>query len=287
MRTSISITDFSWPSGPKNLANELARTARAADDAGLYAVWLADHLIQMMPGRDRDSEMLETYTTLGYLAGQTTHVQLGAMVSPVSFREPAILIKSVTTLDVLSGGRAWFGIGAGYQADEAAAMGLPLPPTGERFDRLEETLQLALQMWRGDTSAFHGTHYRLEEPINSPGSLRSPHPPIIVGGTGEHRTLRLVAQYADACNVFDIPDGGKTVKHKLDVLAKHCDDLGRPYDEISKTISTRLGADESAQQFADRCGAFAEWGIDHVMVIVQGTWTDQYVHTLGEAAALD
>jgi alkanesulfonate monooxygenase SsuD/methylene tetrahydromethanopterin reductase-like flavin-dependent oxidoreductase (luciferase family) len=230
--------------------------------------------------------MLETYTTLGFLAARTTRVQFGALVSPVTFREPAVLIKSVTTLDVLSGGRAWLGIGAGYQADEAAAMGLPLPPQAERFDRLEETLRLAAHMWAGDTAPFHGTYYRLDEPVARPLPVRRPHPPILVGGTGERRTLRLVAQYADACNVFDIPDGGTTVRRKLDVLARHCADLGRPYDDVSKSISTRLAADESASGFADRCAAFAELGLDQVIVITDGPWSVDRVQTLADAVAL-
>jgi F420-dependent oxidoreductase-like protein len=286
VRVSISVTDYSWPSGTDQLAAELTRIAAAADDTGLSSLWLSDHLLQMTPGLDRDAAMLETYTTLGFLAARTTRVQLGALVSPVTFREPAVLIKAVTTLDVLSGGRAWLGIGAGYEADEAAAMGLPLPPQAERFDRLEETLRLAKQMWAGDTAPFHGTHYRLDEPVARPLPVRSPHPPILVGGTGERRTLRLVAQYADACNVFDIPDGGKTVRRKLDVLARHCADLDRPYDEISKSISTRLAAGESATVFADRCAAFAELGLDHVIVITDGPWSVDRVQTLADAVAL-
>ena len=284
MRIGISITDYSWPSGPAGLAAELARTARAADDAGLGTLWLSDHLLQTVPGRDPGETMLETYTTLGYLAGQTERIGLGAMVSPVTFREPAVLIKAVTTLDVLTGGRAWLGIGAGYQGEEAAALGLPLPPVAERFERLEETLQLARQMWRGDATPFHGKHYQLERPIGSPLPLRSPGPPVLIGGTGEKRTLRLVAEYADACNVFDIPDGGETVRRKLDVLARHCADVGRPYDAITKTIGTRLNDGETAAEFAGRCAGFAELGIDDVLVIVDGPFTEAHIRTLGEAA---
>jgi F420-dependent oxidoreductase-like protein len=286
VRVSISVTDYSWPSGTNRLAAELTRIATAADDAGLSALWLSDHLLQTTPGVDRDGAMLETYTTLGFLAARTARVQLGALVSPVTYREPAVLIKAVTTLDVLSGGRAWLGIGAGYEADEAAAMGLPLPPRAERFDRLEETLRLAEHMWAGQTAPFLGTYYRLDEPVARPLPVRSPHPPILIGGTGERRTLRLVAQYADACNVFDIPDGGKTVRRKLDVLARHCADLDRPYDDISKSISTRLAADESASGFADRCAAFAELGLDHVIVITDGPWGVDRVQTLADAVAL-
>jgi alkanesulfonate monooxygenase SsuD/methylene tetrahydromethanopterin reductase-like flavin-dependent oxidoreductase (luciferase family) len=162
------------------------------------------------------------------------------MVTAVTYRPPALLVKAVTTLDVLSGGRAWLGIGAGYHQGEAAAMGLPLPALGERFERLEETLRLALSMWAGDDTAFEGIHYRLARPVNSPNSIRRPHPPILIGGMGESKTLPLVARYADACNLFDIPDGGKTVTHKLAVLAGYCEQVGRSYDDIEKTLSTRL-----------------------------------------------
>ena len=216
MRISISVTDFSWPDGAGGLAGALDEIVRAADEGGLDTVWLSDHLIQAAPGSTPDSEMLEAYTALGFLAGRTERVRLGTMVAAVSYRAPAVLIKAVTTLDVLSGGRAWLGIGAGYQADEAAAMGLPLPPTAERFEHLDETLRIALQMWAGDRSPFHGRHHTLERPVESPQPLSRPHPPILIGGAGERKTLRLVAQYGDACNLFDIPDGGATVRHKLD-----------------------------------------------------------------------
>lgn len=287
MRVSVSITNYSWPGGVTGIRPALAEVARAADEAGLDGVWVADHLLQADPfAAPEDTEMLEAYTTLGFLAARTERVQLGTMVTGVTFREPALLIKAVTTLDVLSGGRAVLGVGAGYLGDEARAMGLPLPPTAERFDRLEETLRLAEQMWAGDDSAFAGTHYALERPVNSPNSIRRPHPPVLVGGTGEKRTLPLVARYADMCNVFDIPDGGVTVRHKLSVLAERCDEVGRPYEEIEKTISTRLGPDESAADFAERCAPFAEIGLDHVVVIMAGAMTTDAVSRLGEARAL-
>ena len=217
-------------------------------------VWVADHLLQADPtAAPGDTEMLEAYTTLGFLAAQTERVRLGTMVTGVTFRPPALLVKAVTTLDVLSGGRAWLGLGAGYHGEEAAAMGLPLPPVAERFERLEETLRIAARMWAGDESPFEGRHYRLERPEGSPPPIQRPRPPILIGGTGERKTLRLVARYADACNLFDIPDGGRTVTHKLAVLAQHCDDVGRPYDEIEKTLSTRLEAGESSEAFVARC----------------------------------
>src|SRR5215218_3725977 len=278
MRISLSITNYSWPHD-----SDLVRTVRAADRLGLDTVWVADHLIQADPTSVPDSEMLEAYTTLGFLAAQTERIRLGTMVTAVTFRPPSVLIKAVTTLDVLSGGRAWLGVGAGYHEDEARAMDLSLPPVGERFERLEETLRLALQMWSGDSSPFEGHHYRLARPVGNPRPLRRPHPPILVGGTGERKTLRLVAQYADACNLFDIPDGGKTIRHKLEVLARHCDAVGRPYDEIEKTVSTRMNPGQSSDEFATECDRLAALGIDHAVVITAGPWTDEAVARLAAA----
>ncbi|WP_163510574.1 LLM class F420-dependent oxidoreductase [Fodinicola acaciae] len=283
MRLSLSITNFSWGDGADRLAGHLDRVVRAADDAGIDTVWVPDHLLQGAPGSGPEDEMLEAYTTLGFLAARTTRVRLGAAVTGVTFRPPALLIKAVTTLDVLSGGRAWLGIGAGYHLEEAKAMGLPLPETKIRFEHLEDTLQLALRMWSGDASPFEGKHNRLDNPVNSPNSLQRPHPSILIGGTGEKKTLRFVAQYGDACNVFDIPDGGTTIKHKLEVLAGHCEDVGRPYDAIDKTVSTRLGADESAASFVERCAVLRSYGLDHVMVIVTDAWSDEALRTLSEA----
>jgi F420-dependent oxidoreductase-like protein len=281
MRISINITDYSWPG---DLGAALERVVAAADDGGLDTVWLTDHLIQAAPGSDPDSAMLEAHTALGFAAAKTRRVRLGTMVAAVTYREPAMLIKSVTTLDVLAGGRAWLGIGAGYQEDEARAMGLPLPPVAERFERLEETLQLALQMWSGDARPFHGRHHVLERPVGSPLPVTRPRPPILIGGAGERKTLRLVARYADACNLFDIPDGGATVRRKLDVLAGHCEALGRPYEEIEKTISTRFEAGETADAFAERCARLAELGIGHAVVIAAGPWGEDGVATLVDAA---
>jgi F420-dependent oxidoreductase-like protein len=282
MRISINITDYSWPG---DLSAALERLVVVADEGGLDTVWLTDHLIQAAPGSTPDSEMLEAHTALGFVAAKTRRVRLGTMVAAVTYRPPAMLIKSVTTLDVLSGGRAWLGIGAGYQEDEARAMGLPLPPVAERFERLDETLQLARQMWSGDSTAFHGRHYVLERPVESPQPLTRPRPPILIGGAGERKTLRLVARYADACNLFDIPDGGETVRRKLDVLTRHCEGLGRPYEEIDKTISTRLEPGESAESFAERCAQLATLGIQHAVVITAGPWTEDGVATLAAAAS--
>ncbi|SEF18006.1 LLM class F420-dependent oxidoreductase [Jiangella alba] len=284
MKVSISVTNYTWPGG--GLTDELTRVVRTADHAGIDTLWVADHLLQGDPTAQLDDPMLEAYTTLGYLAGQTERIRLGTMVSAATYRSPALLIKAVTTLDVLSHGRAWLGVGAGYHAEEARMMGLFLPPTAERFERLEELLRLAKQLWAGDESPFEGVHYQLDRPIGSPLPATRPHPPIVVGGTGEKVTLRLVAQYADACNLFDIPDGGQTVRHKLDVLARHCDAVGRPFDEIEKTLAMALEPGESAASFAGRARAARDLGFEHVGVIVRGSaWTEQQVETV--AAALE
>ncbi|MFG2075105.1 TIGR03560 family F420-dependent LLM class oxidoreductase [Nonomuraea maritima] len=284
MRTSISVTNFSWRDG--TMADRLSEIAEAADTGGLDALWVADHVLQTDPygARPEETEMLEACTTLGYLAARTSRIRLGTLVSAVTFRPPALLVKAVTTLDVISGGRALFGIGAGYQAEEAAAMGLPLPPLPERFDRLEETLQIALRLWAGDAEPYRGTYYALDAPVGSPLPLSRPHPPILIGGTGEKRTLPLVARYADACNVFDLPDGGATARHKLAVLRDLCERIGRPYDQIEKIMATRIQPGEGAAAFADRCAAFTELGIDHVVVLTTGPWTLDAVETVAQAA---
>jgi F420-dependent oxidoreductase-like protein len=282
VKLSVNITNYSWPDG--GLVDGLAGLAAAIDDTALDTVWVTDHLIQADPSSTFGAEMLEAYSTLGYLAARTQRVRLGAMVSPVTIRAPSLLIKQVTTLDVLSNGRAWLGIGAGYHEEEARAMGLSLPPVGERFEALEETLLLAKQMWRGDTAPFVGRHYRLDNPIANPRPTTQPHPPILIGGAGKRKTLRLVAEYADACNLFDIPDGGVTIRRKLDVLAEHCERVGRPFAEVEKTVSTRLNRRESGESFADRLLALAELGIEHAVVMTDHAFVDSDLTTLASTA---
>jgi F420-dependent oxidoreductase-like protein len=268
------------------MAGRLAATARGAEAAGLDTVWVADHLLQADPASRLDEPMLEAYTTLGFLAGQTRRIRLGALVTGATLRAAALLVKQVTTLDVLSGGRAWLGIGAGYGEQEARAMGVYLPPVRERFDILADTLQIAQRMWAGDESPFHGRHEHLEHPIGSPLALSQPRPRVLIGGTGERRTLRLVAEHADACNLFDVPDGGRSVRRQLDVLARHCADVGRPYEQIERTVTTALQPDEPVDRFVERCAELAGLGIGHVVVITRGTpWTEDGVNTLGVAAA--
>ncbi len=280
MRVSVSVSDYSWPGGPAEIAKRLGHIAQAADGAGVHTIWLPDHLIQANPHSSPDAEILETYTTLGFLAARTDRVRLGAMVTPVSYRWPAAVVKAVTTLDVLSGGRAWFGIGAGYGEGEAKDMGLPFPPVAERFERMSEALRIAFQMWSGSTEPFAGKHYQLANPINSPAALQAPHPPVLIGGVGEKKTLRLVARYADACNLSDKPDQGKTIRHKLDVLARHCDDVGRDLAGIDKTVSTRYVEGETPDAFAERCAVLSGYGAEHVILF--HPWTESTMETLAE-----
>jgi F420-dependent oxidoreductase-like protein len=283
VRLSVSITNYSWPDGPAGIAGELDRVAGIADESGLDTLWVADHLLQADPTSTPDSEMLEVYTTLGFLAARTGRVRLGTMVSAVTFREPALLVKAVTTLDVLAGGRARLGIGAGHHDGEARDLGLPFPGTGERFDRLEETLQIAFRMFAGDQSPFEGKHYRLARPVAQPRPLSDPRPSILIGGAGEKRALPLVVKYGDACNLFDIPDGGRTLARKLAVLNQLCEEAGRPANEVEKTVSTRLAPGESAGSFVRRCADLAKLGLDHVVVITSGPWTPEELRTLAEA----
>ncbi|MDT7739274.1 MAG: hypothetical protein QOK09_2643, partial [Mycobacterium sp.] len=208
MKLSNNVTNFDYPGGPEALRHRLKTLGDAMDAAGIDTIWVGDHLIQADPFADDADPMLEAYTTLGFLAAATTRVRLGTMVTAATYRAAALLIKAITTLDVLSGGRAWLGIGAGYQQREADAMGLFLPPVPERFIRLEEALRLAAQMWTGDPAPFIGRYLQLAEPISNPRPVSVPRPKILIGGTGPKRTLRLVAEYADAANFFDIPDGG-------------------------------------------------------------------------------
>ncbi len=280
MRVSLNITSYSWDTDP---VAGLAEVARAADRGGIDTVWVNDHLMQAEPGTRPEEPMLEAYTVLGFLASQTQRVRLGTMVTGVTFRPAAVLVKAVTTVDVLSRGRAWLGIGAGYHLAEAEALGLPLPERRERFEILDETLALARQMWAGDRTPFQGTHLRLADPVASPVPARRP--PVLVGGMGEQRTLRLVARYADACNLFDIPDGGQTLRHKLDVLRRRCDEAGRDFDSLDRTVSTRFDPARPREEFVAHCRELASYGLTHVVCITTGPWRPETVDALAEAAA--
>jgi F420-dependent oxidoreductase-like protein len=270
VKIGLQIPDFTGP-GAARLGADLATVARTADDAGFEFISVMDHFFQINMVGPPEHDMLEAYTTLGYLAGCTSRAKLVTLVTGAVYRHPGILAKIVTTLDVLSGGRAWLGIGAAWNDEESRGLGIPFPPVAERFERLEETLQICLQMWRGDESPYQGKHYQLERPLNYPKALSAPHPPIMIGGSGEKKTLRFVARYAQACNLFPGPD----LARKIDVLRAHCDAEGRDYDEIEKTcyFIFDVGAKgEKAGQVVDQLGNLAGMGFGAAIGAVAGVW---------------
>jgi alkanesulfonate monooxygenase len=237
MELGLHIADFTWPGGDAELGGDLVRVAKTAEDAGVARLTVMDHVWQIGVLGPPEHAMLEAYTTLGFLAANTERVLLHTLVTGVVYRQPGLVAKAVSTLDVLSGGRAGLGIGAAWNDEEAKGLGLPFPPTAERFERLEEALQICLQMWGDSEEPFDGTHYHLGRTLNSPQTVSRPRPKLMIGGTGERKTLRLVAKYADACNIF----GGPEAAHKLEVLAEHCGREGRDYDEIEKTSTVIVG----------------------------------------------
>jgi F420-dependent oxidoreductase-like protein len=280
LRIGLQIPDFNGAGGAERLGSQLAAVARTADDAGFDSIGVMDHFFQIGLIGPPEQDMLEAYTTLGYLAACTSRARLLTLVTGVVYRHPGILAKTVTTLDVLSGGRGWLGIGAAWNEEESRGLGIPFPPVAERFERLEEALQICLQMWRGDEQAFRGRHYELSRPLNHPPAVTRPHPPIMIGGSGERKTLRLVAQYAQACNLFPGPNLG----HKLDVLRAHCETAGRNYDEIEKTVLYRLdvGAHgERVPQVIDELGGYAELGFGTAIGDVTGVWTLEPLELIG------
>lgn len=273
MRIGLQVPNFTWPGGPGQIASTLAEIARTADAAGFASLWVMDHFFQIgSPDRaiglgPAEDEMLEGYSTLSYLAALTQEVQLGTMVTGAIYRYPGILIKTATTLDVLSGGRAYLGIGAGWFEREARGLGVPFPSLAERFERLEETLQIARQMWSDNDGPYNGKHYQLAETLNHPQPLARPHPPILIGGGGEKKTLRLVAEYGDACNLF-ARMGIDVLRGKLEVLQRHCDSAGRDYAEIEKTtLDTAYIApgQQSAADIIALCQALAGVGIQQAI----------------------
>lgn len=288
MKLGLQVSYWSWPGAPRSIGPTFSGIVRNAEGAGLSSLWVMDHYFQIGGIGPPELEMLEAYTTLGFAAGQTSTIELGVMVTGVTYRHPGILLKTVTTLDVLSGGRAWLGIGAAWFEEEHRCLGVPHPPVAERFERLEETLQLAHRMFSGDESAFVGRHYYLERPLNIPAPVRRP--PILVGGGGERKTLRLVAQYADACNIFDM--GPARVRAKYDVIDRHCAEVGRDPTEITRTVLSRISLSReggeklrsgettmSVDQAVDKLGGLAEIGTDTV-IMGMGNDTDETAYEL-------
>jgi len=282
MKFGIQIESFKWPGGAAAIGPTLARIARQADDVGFDSIWVMDHFFQIRGVGPPEEPMLEGMTALGFLAANTTNARLGLMVGGIHYRNPGLWVKSTTTLDVLSGGRAWLGIGAAWNKEESDALGFPFPPLGERFEMLEETLRIAHGMWsgeRGSEEAIRGRHYTATRLLNSPQSLSRPRPPIMIGGGGERKTLRLVAQYADACNVF----GGPTViHHKYEVLREHCAALGRDPNEIER--STLQGVHlkrESTSQVVDRFGELSDAGAQHLIFSVDDVDKPENLEAIG------
>ena len=267
MRIGLQLPSFSFAEGPPGIAARLREIAQAAEEGGFSSLWVMDHYFQIPLVGPAEQEMLEGYDTLSFLAAATSRVKLGTLVTGVTYRHPGLLVKSVSTLDVLSGGRAYLGIGAAWFDREHHGLGVPFPALGERFERLEETLQIAKQMWSPDTSPFEGRHYRLAETLNVPQPLSQPHPPILIGGLGERKTLRLVAQYGDACNLFALI-GASELRRKLDILKRHCDDAGRAYEEIEKTslgiTQTQPGV-VKPDEIVVACRELAGIGIQHAI----------------------
>ena len=267
MRIGLQVPNFSWPGGTAAIGARLAEIGRTADDAGFASLWMMDHFFQIRGYGPPEQPMLEGYSALSYLAGVTKRVKLGTLVTGVIYRHPGILVKTVSTLDVLSGGRAYLGIGAAWNEEESRGLGVPFPPLKERFERLEEALQIAHTMWAGDITPYEGKHYQLANPINQPQPLSRPHPPIMIGGGGEQKTLRLVAQYADACNLF-ARLGKDLIRQKLEVLRGHCEAVGRPYDAIERTslgtVQLGLGGMLTADVIA-MCRELADLGIQHAI----------------------
>ena len=261
--------------GPEAMRTHLRDTAGAAEAAGCTMFTCMDHYFQMDRFTRAEDPMLEGYTTLGFVAGQTETMALGLLVTGVSYRHPGLLAKIVTTLDVLSGGRAMLGIGAAWYQREHEGLGVPFYPIGERLERLEETLQICLQMWSGDVRPYEGKHYQLAETLNVPPPLQRPHPPIMIGGGGERKLLRLVARYANANNLF--PTSPEEVQHKLDVLARHCEDVGRDRSEIRNTTIARIGLDTDVDEFVALMTPYAKLGFEHVQLSLLGDQPAQVV----------
>ena len=271
MKFGLQINSFTWPGGAEAIGPTLARVVRTADEAGFDSIWVMDHFFQIRGLGPPEAPMLEGQTALGFMAAHSTRARLGLMVGGIHYRPPGVWIKATTTLDVLSGGRAWFGIGAAWNEEESRALGWPFPPLGERFEMLEETLHMANAMWSGGSGSqgrHDGRHFTATRLLNSPQSISKPRIPIMIGGGGERKTLRLVAQYGDASNVFGDPD---TLRHKYAVLRAHCERVGRRYEDIERSVLKSVDPDrDEPSAIVDRWGALAEAGAQHVIFSVRG-----------------
>jgi F420-dependent oxidoreductase-like protein len=282
VKLGLQISSFTWPGGAEAIGPTLGRVAGQADDIGLDSIWVMDHFFQIRSVGRPEEPMLEGWTTLGFLAAHTKQARLGLMVGGVHYRLPGLWVKAATTLDVLSGGRAWLGIGAAWNEDESRSLGFPFPPLGQRFEMLDETLQIAHQMWqgeRGNEAEFHGRQFDATRLMNSPQSISRPRVPIMIGGGGERKTLRLVAKYADATNVFGGPE---QIAHKYEVIRQHCADVGRNPDEIERSTLQNVNlARESPAQVVERFGELADAGAQHIVLGVADVIDPQHLETIG------
>jgi F420-dependent oxidoreductase-like protein len=278
MELDLHVSRFDWAGGPSGISEGIAGLAARAEAVGIRTLSFMDHFFQMEWMAPAEDPMLECYTALAFVAGATQTLRLRALVTGVTYRHPGILAKTVTTLDVVSRGRAELGIGAAWYDREHRGLGVPFPPTAERFERLEEAIQICLQMWSDDNGPYRGTHYQLDETLCSPAPVSTPRPRIMIGGSGERKTLRLVAQYADACNIFGGPDD---VAHKVDVLRRHCDTLGRDPNEIEVTAMYRdLPPDATADDIVRGAEAFAEIGVSTLVTSAVGDDPARYLESV-------
>jgi F420-dependent oxidoreductase-like protein len=298
MKLGICLGGFPRGTEAERIGPLLSRLATRADEAGFDSLWTVDHFFQIpISGQPPEAPLLEAYAVLAFLAAQTKRIKIGTMVTSVAYRHPGVLIKAVTSIDVLSGGRVNFGVGAGAPFNKLPAgrdprdvetygLGIPFPSLAERFERLEELVLIALRMWQGDESPWDGAHYQLLRPLNSPNTLQRPHPPILIAGSGERKTLRLVARHADMCNLFDLPGTGfaDNLKHKLDVLRSHCADAGRDYDAIEKTVSTLIDPDADPVTFLAHLTDLASLGIAHAVVSPRTPWDEPALDWLAALA---
>jgi F420-dependent oxidoreductase-like protein len=280
MQVGVHFMNFTLPAGPAGLRSAVADTAVAAEEAGCTVFTAMDHWFQMEQFADAHDPMLEGYSVLSFVAAKTERLRLGLLVTGVTYRHPGLLAKTVTTLDVLSGGRAMLGIGAAWYEREHLALGVPYPPVAERFERLEEALQICEQMWSDDEGPYNGKYYQLAETICVPRPLQTPRPPILIGGGGEKKTLRLVAQYADACNLFATTP--EEIKRKLDILRGHCDAVGRDYDSIAKTIIGRVDPEGDVSAFLSAMEQYAALGVSLVEVAPAMPDPARFVTLLGD-----
>jgi F420-dependent oxidoreductase-like protein len=280
MRIGIHFANFTLPGGAAGLRAAVGDTAVAAEEAGCDWFTAMDHWFQMEHFQTAHDPMLEGYSVLSFVAAKTERLRLGLLVTGVTYRHPGLLAKTVTTLDVLSGGRAMLGIGAAWYEREHLALGVPYPPVAERFERLEEALQICLQMWSDSEAPYAGKHYQLAETICVPGPIQTPRPPILIGGGGEKKTLLLVAKYADACNLF--ATGPDMVAGKLDILRGHCDAVGRDYDTIQKTILAQVDPEGDVTPFLTQMESYAKLGVDLIEVVPAGPDPVRFTRALGE-----